>query len=372
MADEVNEGIVNALDTIVTTTERSGNMKKELKQTIYENVSTLKKLFIKLIETNNSNTRAICDLEKTVANTKTELDGMKGRATKDVATPSRIPTQEPASQASHTAKGVAPSGGERLYSEALGGKIKQKSFKITISSKDNQSAETTKGLLKSKINPTEIKVGVNSLKSLKDGRILIVTGSKEEAEILTRNIRDKCGDKLEAKVQKPRDPRLKIQNIPEEISIENIEETLLAQNPVLGLKTGEIKPKFIYTIKNHTRNLVIEVNSNTRRKLLHHKVKLGWLICGIEDYMVATRCFKCSRFNHRSRDCRGTETCPMCTENHKLKDCKAQPADFKCINCHTYKLHNKNANINTNHASLDRNCPSMLAVLEKYRQNTDY
>ena len=132
MADDVNEGIVNALDTIVTTTERSGNM-KELKQTIYETVSTLRKLFIELIETNNSNTRAISDLEKIVANTKTELDEVKGRATKEVVAPSRIPTREPVSQ---TAKGVAPSGGERakLYSEALGGKIKQKSFKITITS----------------------------------------------------------------------------------------------------------------------------------------------------------------------------------------------------------------------------------------------
>ena len=37
MADDVDEGIVNALDTIVSTTERSGNM-KELKQTIYETV----------------------------------------------------------------------------------------------------------------------------------------------------------------------------------------------------------------------------------------------------------------------------------------------------------------------------------------------
>ena len=193
----------------------------------------------------------------------------------------------------------------------------------------------TKGLLKSKINPTEIKVGINSLKSLKDGRVLIVTGSKEEAEILTRNIRDKCGEKLEAKVQKPRDPRLKIRNIPEEISIENIQKTLLAQNPDLGLKTGEINPKFTHTTKKHTCNLVIEVSSYTRRKLLHNKVKLGWLICGIEHYMVATRCFKCSRFNHRLRDCRGMETRPLCAGNHKLNDCKAQPADFKCINCHT-------------------------------------
>ena len=26
----------------------------------------------------------------------------------------------------------------------------------------------------------------------------------------------------------------------------------------------------------------------------------------------------------------------------RQKDCKAQPADFKCINCRTYNYHNKN------------------------------
>jgi len=37
-------------------------------------------------------------------------------------------------------------------------------------------------------------VGINSLKVLRDGRVQIETGSKEEIEILTRDINDKCGD----------------------------------------------------------------------------------------------------------------------------------------------------------------------------------
>jgi hypothetical protein len=36
MADDVSEGIENALNIIVNTKERSGNMKKELKQTIFK------------------------------------------------------------------------------------------------------------------------------------------------------------------------------------------------------------------------------------------------------------------------------------------------------------------------------------------------
>jgi len=37
-----------------------------------------------------------------------------------------------------------------------------------------------KELLKTRINPTEMKVGISAFKTLKDGRILFEVGSKEE------------------------------------------------------------------------------------------------------------------------------------------------------------------------------------------------
>jgi hypothetical protein len=50
MADgEVTRSIEEALNEIVKTTDKSGNMKKELK-TIYEIVSTLRNLFVKMKE----------------------------------------------------------------------------------------------------------------------------------------------------------------------------------------------------------------------------------------------------------------------------------------------------------------------------------
>jgi len=63
MADDVNEGIENALNVIVSTTGSSGNMKKELKTTIFDTVSTLRKLFVKLLDTNESNARKITELK---------------------------------------------------------------------------------------------------------------------------------------------------------------------------------------------------------------------------------------------------------------------------------------------------------------------
>jgi hypothetical protein len=71
-----------------------------------------------------------------------------------------------------TMRGVAPSGvrERKLYSEALGSEKKLTRFKFAVKSKENKSSETVKGLLKSKINPTEVKVEINNFKSLKNGK----------------------------------------------------------------------------------------------------------------------------------------------------------------------------------------------------------
>ena len=95
---------------------------------------------------------------------------------------------------------------------------------------------------------------------------------------------------------------------------------------------------------------------------------IGIFIAGCSQFLTSIP----SKFNHKFRECRGTETCPHCTGNHKLKDCTARPTEFKCTNCQNYNKYNKNANICENHSSLDKNCPSFQAVLERHRQYTDY
>ena len=64
MAFHVNDGIENNLNVIVFSTGGSGNIKKELKATIFETVSNLRKLFAKLINTKENNARKIIELVK--------------------------------------------------------------------------------------------------------------------------------------------------------------------------------------------------------------------------------------------------------------------------------------------------------------------
>jgi hypothetical protein len=229
-----------------------------------------------------------------------------------------------------------------------------------------------KKLPKSKVNPTEIKVGITSLKMLRDGRVMIEPSSKNEIEALGNKIEETCGVELEVNIQKRRNPRLVLLSIPEDVTLENVEQTLAKQNPELDIKEGDITAKFCSTTKWETRNLVTEVDSGTREKLIQARIKLGWAICRVDDYIVAKRCFRCSRYNHTFRECKGEETCPLCTGSHKLRDCTATKSEYKCINCLVYNRHHQTNQIDIAHSSLDKSCPSLLAVLEKYKQNTDY
>jgi hypothetical protein len=63
-----------------------------------------------------------------------------------------------------------------------------KMYKFFVKSKNNQSAEYTRTLLKSKVKPNQMKVGISSLKSLKNGQLLIESEKKSDLEEVCKKI----------------------------------------------------------------------------------------------------------------------------------------------------------------------------------------
>jgi hypothetical protein len=148
----------------MSTTGSSGNMKKELKTTIFDTVSILRKLFVKLLDTNERNARKITELERQAANTNActnayrgEITGRTnnytaepssalanrplaktnscrgeavGRTNNSIAEPSGTLARAPYGQLEGT---VSPPGGGKLmlYSEVVEGKTRPKRYKLT-------------------------------------------------------------------------------------------------------------------------------------------------------------------------------------------------------------------------------------------------
>jgi hypothetical protein len=98
---------------------------------------------------------------------------------------------------------VPPSEGKKikLFSEVMkdGG---DESYNITLKTKNkSQSPEKIKLQLKKDTNPTDIKVSIKTFKTLRDGRVLIETGSEEEINSLSSAISTNCGEQLEIRKQ---------------------------------------------------------------------------------------------------------------------------------------------------------------------------
>ena len=375
MADDVNEGVESALKCLVSVTERSCNLRNDLKKDILEAVSSLRNYFVKVQTNLEAKTAAHKVLEKQVKEGKDEIQRLRDIARSH--TRQEAPSLDPVPRQTTGARQVLPPDGKarKLYAEVAKTKTEgsaEKRYRLLAKSKTNHSGEEIKNIIRTSINSTSMKVGICAFRSLRDGRVLLETKSKEEIELLHTNIKDKCCQLLDVNIQELRKPNIVIYNVPEEVTIENAEEIISTQNPELNLNTGDVKPKFIFRGKRNTRNLVIEVGSQTRLNIFNTKLKIGWHICNTEDYVVVNRCFKCSRYNHKASNCRGVETCPLCTGGHKLKECSASSSEYKCINCVNFNKYSGNTKVCENHSSLDKSCPSLQAVIMKYKLNTDY
>ena len=350
----------NALNLVVNTTEQSSNMRKTLKEKIYQTVSTLRQLFAKITISGEQKSSEINILTKKISTLEAELLSYKEKQNKRHQKPSIDSKDEQgelgAATNGMTSTGVTPTIAEkqaqrvalptsqmtRQYA-AVVRDTKPKRYKMTIRSKKAHPPEEIQQLLKAKVNPGDIKVGVTTLKSLNDS-VLVETKSIEETEALRREIEAKYGEDLEPHIQRLRKPRIKIINVPEDIDTTNIEDAIITQNPELNLTRGSITAKFIQVTKRKYHKAIVEVGADTRRNILHRKIKIGWQICKTDDYVTTTRCFKCSNFNHRTMDCRGEVTCPLCAGPHTIKECKSNPTEHKWINSVVYNRQHDKSN----------------------------
>jgi hypothetical protein len=117
MADSVGEEIEDALQLLVISAEQSTKIKKELKQTKLDTLSTLRDLIVKLHVSKKIKADEIRKLEKQVGDLKAELNECRHRAAKVISSPSSDKKLEPTGQAARTVAPLCGRGGKLPESE---------------------------------------------------------------------------------------------------------------------------------------------------------------------------------------------------------------------------------------------------------------
>ncbi|EZA50976.1 hypothetical protein X777_10541 [Ooceraea biroi] len=133
---------------------------------------------------------------------------------------------------------------------------------------------------------------------------------------------------------------------------------------------NSIEGKIIHKVvrANSKRMTVVAVvNAETRERFPQlEKLKIGWNICRVQDYVGILRCFKCCGYYHFAKDCsKSKEICGKCVDQHATKDCNSETR--KCINCEEKIRVYNIKNLKTNHSAYDNNCPCLRKEMEKQR-----
>jgi hypothetical protein len=150
-----------------------------------------------------------------------------------------------------------------------------------------------------------------------------------------------------------------IYDVPEDISANNIEATILTQSPELQLLMESIRPKYYFKNKKQFKNIIAEVEPKTRQILTQMKVKFGCQLCNV------VRCFRCSKYGHEIWNAKARK-CAHAARGNILQECSAPERELKYVNCMT---HNR---VDENHSSMNKECNSLHNLIRRYRQNTEY
>ena len=189
----MNQQVEDALNTIVKLTNESGNL-KELRKSIHEKVSGLRNLIYTIKDNLHEKISKNAQQQNEVNEMKKSQEAQRNTQAGQLA-PSMCNTQESSTTGNSTS--TPPSEGrKKQYAEVLSGK-KGTSYKLTVRTKDNQTTDTVKTIIKSNIDPTHMKIGIRKFKGLQNGKVLIEADTEEDIEVLKDQISRKCGDKLE-------------------------------------------------------------------------------------------------------------------------------------------------------------------------------
>lgn len=144
-----------------------------------------------------------------------------------------------------------------------------------------------------------------------------------------------AGAGLEVRDNIKSNPRIIVHGVPVEISAEEIEKELIAQNLDDDL-AKELKVIYIFKPKMDRRSVscVIELRSAARRALMNReRIFLRYAACTFADHIRVVQCYRCMFFGHIMRDCKNEPSCGHCAGAHEKKECTKKDEPPKCINC---------------------------------------
>ena len=257
---------------------------------------------------------------------------------------------------------------KKSYSDAVSNKQEAVVIIKPLKEDDANSSEETKRDIKEKIDVTKLGLGITKMKKVTKGAVVVGCESNEQAEILKERVTSDLGEKYVIKAPKKKKRKIKIFGADKE-DCEDEKDFWRKIEEQNGFTKNSVQGKIVHKSQNEKSQratIIAEVDDKTYETLLEEeKVKIGWNICKVQDYIGILRCFKCCGYYHFAKDCKKEVACGKCAGKHATNECRSDIR--KCVNCEEKIKSFKLKNINSEHAAFDTNCPYYKRELEKQK-----
>lgn len=230
------------------------------------------------------------------------------------------------------------------------------------------NSTTTLNILKSNINPSELKIGITSTRHLKSGGIAVSVKGNDALLKLKNIIDTNHSSDLSTNIPTKKNPCLIFKKIPKETTPDEFITKIVAQNN-LSLLTDDITFCFGNSRRiSKYKNLIFRVQPIKFWELLRlGALNFDWLQIQVEKFTPVTRCFNCLKLGHTSRQCTEAPVCAKCGDTHAHENCSVQ--HFNCRLCLNIPKYRYKAN---HHALNTSKCNSFHQYVTKQESRTNY
>lgn len=237
--------------------------------------------------------------------------------------------------------------------------------------KTNQTCTNTKSDLLQAINPIDTNITINKVKQTRDGGIVLGCAKPEEFSLLKDMAEEKLSATYDVHVLKSAHPQIRIVGMCNQYSDNELKTYLTKQNPYIFSDNSDVSIVRTWSTRKNKKiyQALLRVDLRTFNAALSRKhVIVCFDSCSVFEAFDIPRCFNCNGFFHTKKNCRNKTSCPLCSEEHEVKNCPAN-SNLKCVNCEQLKQAQK-VDLITEHAAWDHdNCFAYKKALGKFKSD---
>lgn len=217
--------------------------------------------------------------------------------------------------------------------------------------------------------PSDVKIKKLSRKG--DNFLSIQCLNAEEAEKLETAVTAKFAEKVTVAMPSTRPPQLKIVNLPNDITEEDLVINIKRYN--YWLAEANITYNRHYKIDTGKRRYTVAIVDidliSFKQCLFNGSILYRFTDCKVYEYVHLSQCSKCLRFGHFASSCTFSIRCRNCGKTHPLSECTSD--SLACANCIRANKNSSNK-CRVDHKATSDLCPSRekrVAGLQSFFSN---